>query len=62
MPVAFFWGAADPTFPVARAQAMTRQFPNVVAFHAIDKGKLLVHEEQPDTLAKLFLEFLSSRD
>jgi len=58
MPVAFLWGAADPTFPEEAARAMAPQFPNVVRFQSIPKGKLFVQEEQPDTMAELVVEFL----
>ncbi len=60
MPVGFVWGAADPTFPEASARAMASQFPNVAAFRSIPKGKLLVHEEQPETVAELVMEFLKA--
>lgn len=59
MPVAFLWGAADPTFPEATARAMASQFPNVAHFWSIPKGKLFVHEEQPDTVAQLLIKFLT---
>jgi len=59
MPVAFLWGAADPTFPEKTARAMASQFPNVVHFWSIPKGKLFVHEEQPDAVTKLVIEFLT---
>ncbi len=59
MPVAFLWGAADPTFPEKTARAMASQFPNVAHFWSIPKGKLFVHEEQPDTVAELVIEFLT---
>ena len=59
MPVAFLWGAADPTFPEEAARAMASQFPNVAHFRSIPQGKLLVHEEQPDTVAELVIEFLT---
>jgi len=58
MPVAFLWGAADPTFPEEAARAMVSQFPNVARFQSIPKGKLFVQEEQPDMLAELVIEFL----
>lgn len=59
MPVAFLWGAADPTFPEAAARAMASQFPNVAHFWSIPRGKLFVQEEQPDTVAKRIIEFLT---
>lgn len=59
MPVAFLWGAADPTFPEPRARAMASQFPNVAHFWSIPGTKLLAHEEQPDTVASRVIEFLT---
>jgi len=59
MPVAFVWGAADPTFPEATARAMAEQFPHVAHFWSIPRGKLFVHEEQPDKVAALVIEFLT---
>jgi haloalkane dehalogenase len=59
MPVAFLWGAADPTFPEGTARAMAGQFPNVAHFWSIPKAKLLVHEEQPDALVQRVIEFLA---
>ena len=58
MPVAFLWGAGDPTFPEANARAMVSQFPNVARFQSIPKAKLFVQEEQPGALAEGVLEFL----
>lgn len=59
MPVAFLWAAADPTFPEQAGRAMASQFPNVTRFRSMPKGKLFVHEEQPDTVAELVIEFLT---
>lgn len=58
MPVAFLWGAADPTFPETTARAMVSQFPNANRFQSIPKAKLFVQEEQPGALADLVVEFL----
>jgi pimeloyl-ACP methyl ester carboxylesterase len=60
MPVAFVWGAADPTFPEARARRMTSQFPMIKQFTSISAGKLFVQEEFPESLIKHVLEFLTS--
>jgi haloalkane dehalogenase len=60
MPVAFIWGAADPTFPEHIARAMVSQFPHVAHFWSIPNGKLFVHEEQPDVVARYVGEFLTS--
>jgi pimeloyl-ACP methyl ester carboxylesterase len=62
MPVAFLWGAADPTFPEPTARAMTSQFPDVSGFHSIPHGKLFVQEEFPDQLAALTIDVLSRMD
>jgi pimeloyl-ACP methyl ester carboxylesterase len=61
MPVSFVWGAADPTFPEARARVITSQFPNVAGFETIPRGKLFIQEEFPDQLAALTLDALSRR-
>ncbi len=58
MPVAFFWGTADPTFPEETARSMVSQFPNVTAFTPVPNGKVFFHEEQPETLATLMMGFL----
>lgn len=60
MPVAFFWGAADPTFPEPTARAMLSQFPNVAKFTSVPHRKVFYHEEQPETLAKLLMGFLKA--
>lgn len=59
MPVAFLWGAADPTFPEPRARAMTSQFSDVAGFESIPNGKLFTQEEFPDELAALAIDYLS---
>jgi pimeloyl-ACP methyl ester carboxylesterase len=61
MPVSFVWGAADPTFPEARARAISSQFPNVAGFETIPRGKLFIQEEFPDQLAALTLDAMSRR-
>jgi pimeloyl-ACP methyl ester carboxylesterase len=59
MPVAFIWGAADPTFPENLAREMALQFPNVLGFKSIPRGKLFMQEEMPDELISSVNEFLS---
>jgi pimeloyl-ACP methyl ester carboxylesterase len=59
MPVSFVWGAADPTFPESRARAMASQFPKVVCFHSIPRGKLFIQEEFPEQLAASTLDALA---
>jgi pimeloyl-ACP methyl ester carboxylesterase len=61
MPVSFLWGAADPTFPLETARAMTSQFPHLEGFHPIAGGKLLVQEEFPNELSELVLQTLLGR-
>jgi haloalkane dehalogenase len=58
MPVGLVWGADDPTFPEADARLMVSQFPNVMQFISIPKGKLFMHEEQPDSLVSHIVKFL----
>ena len=58
-PVGFVWGAADLTFPEARARSMASQFPNVANFWSVPGAKLFLQEEHPDALAKLVGEFLT---
>jgi haloalkane dehalogenase len=60
MPALFVWGADDPTFPVARARGMIRQFPNAAGFHELPDAKLFVYEERPDEVAALFASFLAA--
>ena len=60
LPTLFVWGADDPTFPVARARGMIRQFPNAAGFHELPAAKLFVHEERPDEVAALLASFLAS--
>jgi pimeloyl-ACP methyl ester carboxylesterase len=59
MPVGFLWAAADPTFPEPLARAMASQFPNIVHFWSIPRGKLFVQEERPDEVARLLGEFVA---
>jgi haloalkane dehalogenase len=59
MPTLFVWGASDATFPESRARGMLEQFPHVVGFHSIPKGKLFFYEEQPHALARLVEGFAS---
>jgi pimeloyl-ACP methyl ester carboxylesterase len=60
MPTLFVWGADDPTFPVARARGMLRQFPNAAGFHELPDAKLFVHEERPAEVAALLASFLEA--
>ncbi len=60
-PVLLVWGAEDPTFPLRRAEAMVRQFPQISGIRAIRNARLLVHEEQPEAFAKHTLDFLRTQ-
>ena len=57
MPVQLIWGSDDPTFPVALAREMVRQFPDA-RLAEIPGARLLVHEEKPAEVARLVLDFL----
>jgi len=57
MPVRLIWGADDPTFPVASARQMVRQFPDAHMVE-ISGGRLLVHEEKPADVTGAVIEFL----
>ena len=56
MPVRLIWGVDDPTFPIEYARNMVRQFPNARLVE-IAGGRLLVHEEKPDSVADALIEF-----
>lgn len=58
MPVLLVWGEDDPTFPIALARNMAKQFPDCRGFIAIPRSKLLPHEERPQTVADAVLGFL----
>jgi haloalkane dehalogenase len=58
MPVQLIWGADDPTFPVGLAHNMVQQFPNA-RLTEIPGARLLVHEEKPDAVARIALDFLA---
>jgi len=57
MPVRLIWGADDPTFPVALAREMTKQFPDA-RLTEVPGARLLVHEEKPAVVARTVLDFL----
>jgi haloalkane dehalogenase len=58
IPVRLVWGADDPTFPIQYARNMVKQFPNA-QLTEIPRGKLLVHEEMPDAVARAALELFA---
>src|SRR5258708_38139727 len=59
MPVQLIWGADDPTFPVALARAMVKQFPDA-SLVEIPSAKLLVHEEKPEEVLHAVVPFLGT--
>jgi pimeloyl-ACP methyl ester carboxylesterase len=59
MPVRLIWGEGDPTFPIALAREMAKQFPNADLV-PIAGARLLVHEEKPAEVAAALVEFLES--
>jgi pimeloyl-ACP methyl ester carboxylesterase len=59
--VQMLWGDEDPTFPVARAEAMRSQFARPPAFHRIHAARLMPHEEQPQQVLEHLLPFLANK-
>jgi pimeloyl-ACP methyl ester carboxylesterase len=60
MPVQMIWGVEDPTFPIAIARAMTRQFATPPELVEIPGAALLPHEEQPELVLRALVPFLSA--
>ncbi len=60
-PTQFIWGQDDVTFPVGLARNMAHQIPGLKGFNAIERSAFLLHEERPDAVAKVLLEFVSCR-
>ena len=58
--VLLVWGQDDPTFPIDRARAMVPQLAHCDGLRAIAGAKLLVHEEQPDEVARLAVAHLET--
>jgi haloalkane dehalogenase len=54
-PVHMIWGKDDPTFSIAGARRMVREFPHCTGLTEIEKGKLLAHEEFPEQVARAAL-------
>jgi haloalkane dehalogenase len=46
------WGVDDPTFPLRHAKVMARQFNPAAPLDEVANAKLLVHEEQPEAVAR----------
>jgi haloalkane dehalogenase len=53
------WGECDRTFPVELAEEMQKQFSCYTEFTRIKNASLMPHEEQPERVLKLILEFLA---
>jgi pimeloyl-ACP methyl ester carboxylesterase len=58
IPTLLIWGEQDPVFPIDAARAMAKQLPNCKGLAIIPDAKLFVHEERPDEVAKVALDFL----
>ncbi len=57
-PVLLVWGEDDPVFPVEEARPMATQLGNCAGFVTIPGGKLFVHEEMPEAVLPILLDFL----
>ena len=61
-PVLLVWGENDPVFPVEEARAMARQLGNCAGFVTVPGGKLFIHEEMPEVVLPILLDFLLRGD
>jgi pimeloyl-ACP methyl ester carboxylesterase len=57
-PVLLVWGEDDPVFPVEEARPMAAQFADCAGFVTVPNGKLFVHEEMPEVVLPILLDFL----
>ena len=57
-PTQLVWGADDPFFPLPLAERMATQFAGGASLSVLRPGKLLAHEEFPDSLVAACLPFL----
>lgn len=57
-PVLLLWGRDDPTFPYRHARTMADQFPGCVGIGAIERARLLPHEEQFEAVGASLRRFL----
>jgi haloalkane dehalogenase len=60
VPVRLVWGAQDPFFPVAAAEAMVPTFPDA-QLHVVQDAALFAHEERPAEVAAALLPTLLHR-
>ena len=61
VPVQLVWGSDDPFFPVEQAREMVNTFPTA-SLHVVQGGKLFVHEEFPEQVARAILPVLREGD
>jgi pimeloyl-ACP methyl ester carboxylesterase len=57
-PVLLIWGEDDPIFPLPLAKAMVPQFRHCRGLEVVRDAKTFVHEERPEIVARLCLDFL----
>lgn len=57
-PVQLVWGRDDPFFPLSWTQEMMSTFAGDAQLEVIDNGKLFVHEEFPEQVARALLPAL----
>ncbi len=60
-PAKLIWGADDPFFPLAKAEAMVGQFRAGATLSVLRPGKLLAHEEFPDAFVREARPFLEQQ-
>ena len=58
VPVQMVYGADDPFFPAAAAQAMATTFGGPAHLHLVESGRLFAHEEYPEETARALLPTL----
>lgn len=58
VPVQMVYGADDPFFPAAAAQAMSTTFGGPAHLHLVEHGRLFAHEEYPEEAAEVLLPTL----
>jgi haloalkane dehalogenase len=56
-PVQLVWGDCDPFFPIQQAREMAASFPRA-GLHEVKGGKLFVHEERGEEVARALLPVL----
>jgi haloalkane dehalogenase len=59
--VLILWGESDKTFPLHLAIEMIKQFNTNVQFEIIKDTSLLPHEERPNSVINLMIEFLEDK-